>query len=114
MRRNRWNHKVLNDLVELSRNSGECKESWKSLVNSVDDNTLACLVEAVSNILRGRVPVRHKQVRVLRPHAESLRTISKTRHIAPLRDSLVQIGGGAFLAPLIPVLLSIATQLLLR
>ena len=108
-----WNMKVLNDLVEMHTCAGDGPKDWDFIVKHLDASSIACLIEAVDNVLAGRVKLNGNQIKELRPHRDTLRRLTRVRRIDKSRETLRQTGGG-FMAPLIPIILSIAANLLLK
>lgn len=113
MKNQQWNMKVVNDLIEMHKCEEDGVDSWRFMVENMDQRSLVCLVEIICNVLAGHLKLRPDQIKELKPHRKNLRGLSRIRCISKARKSLSQTGGG-FLAPLIPIILSLAANLLLK
>jgi hypothetical protein len=80
-------------------------------ISKMDENVLVCLIEAVYNILSGKLGISTKMKRKLRPHVSHLRTLSQIQLVPKARRFMVQ-QGGAILPALLPVLIASAAEIL--
>jgi hypothetical protein len=84
----------------------------RAIIDRADDRQLLGLVEAVHNLLRGRVPLTLTQKRRLAPHAEILRQIARSRTPRSARRHIQE--GGSILATvataIIPLLIELGAR----
>lgn len=88
----------------------KCMQKVKNVKN-LSDNDVLCLVEAICNILSGTVKLSKINKTALKPHVRELREISRIRSIPLAKRALIQTGSG-FIAPLIPIIISLASSLI--
>lgn len=74
----------------------KCKKSRRQskVIAGATDDQLLCLVEICLNILKGRVPLRKRQLRRLQTQAHLLRRLARTRSSRSARGMLQQQGNG--------------------
>jgi hypothetical protein len=85
------------------------QERAKALA-ALTDSDIVCLVEALANVLAGRVKLSRERLRALRPYAKAMRRLAPIRNLPVARRTLQQTGAG-FLAPLLPVIVSVLSSL---
>ena len=105
----KWSAETLSKLSECAFAS--TSRQRRELLKRLDDNDIICLVETLVNVLDGRAPISKPLVKALRPHARKIRKIANLRILPEARKVVVQ-SGGAFLAPLIPVIAGVLTTLI--
>ena len=96
--------------LERLRRIKTVKKRKEALV-CANQELIACLVEAIHNILQGLVPLNNNEYKKLKKHAHILRRLSRERETAKARQLLVQKGNG-FLPILLPLLVSLAGHFL--
>ena len=91
-------------LPELKRlNRLKCKERRKYL-KTCDGTFVDCLCECIKNLLKGRVPLKSKQLKALRRYRRFLRKAAlKT---TPQKDRRRILQKGGFIGALLPTLIS--------
>lgn len=96
-------------IKQLSKCGSKNKRTY--ILKESNADLIACLVECVHNVLRGKVPLTTKQKKSLKKHLTALRTVSKERKTTRARKLLVQRGG--FLpAVLLPIIAAAAGGIL--
>lgn len=110
LRKADWNMKVASDLYEVHTCNNDSE--LITILHSLDDNTIVCLIEAICNVLMGKVRISGTNRSKLKRHASIMRGLAQTRSIISARKAIEQKGSGPFLAALIPIVLSALTSLI--
>ena len=105
----RWSKQIYKKLLRV----GKKKRTSTRLqyINKLDDNTIICLVELISNVLKGNVRIDKKIKKVLNSEKQSLRRISQMRDLTNVRSYLNQTGGSP-VAVLLPLLASVVSSII--
>jgi len=100
------NEGIISDLSRFRK-----PEKRNKVLKEANNDQIIALIECVSNLMNGAVPLSKQQKYKLKPHQNILRTISKERRMKKAQQLLVQ-HGGLLPAILIPIISAIATGVL--
>lgn len=103
--------------ARLNRNVSKLKKfkkirKQKECIQTADDDFIACLIECIYNIDKGRVPLTPEETKKLKRHIKTINRLARQRDIKNARQMLVSQKGGFFGSILAPILASIATGLI--
>jgi len=73
---------------------------------------VACLIECISNINKGKVPLTKTEKKKLKAHIKAIKKLSKERNTDSARKLLIKQKGGFLVSILAPILASIASGLI--
>lgn len=81
----------------------------RKLIKTCDRELLDCFCECSKNLLKGKVPLKKRQIDSLRRHKHSLKTLSLKKPSIKEKKKILQKGGflGALLAPVLSFLTGI-------
>ena len=83
------------------------------LLKNASDDSIACIVESLANILKGKLRLNKNQKSKLSKHIKVIRQISKTRSAPSARKIIIQ-KGGSILAVVLPLIVSAAASIIGR
>ena len=101
-------HKILPELRRLGRLSDKDRRTF---IKTCNGPFVDCVCECIRNLLKGRVPLKSKQLRSLRRYKQLIRRLSLKKTPRGERRRILQKGGlfPAILPPLISGIASLLT-----
>jgi hypothetical protein len=103
-------------LPELKRLNRLTEEDRRNYLRTCDGPFVDCVCECMKNLLKGRVPLKSKQLKTLRRYKRLLRKVALKKTPRSERRRVLQTGGfiGAILSSLISGLGAIISPLVSR
>ena len=105
--------KILSELKRLRRMS---KKDRHKYLKTCDESSVDCVCECMRNLLKGRVPLKTKQLKALKRFKKFIRKAASKKTSRKKRRKTLQKGGfiGAILPPLVAGLSGLLGTLLNR
>ena len=113
LRMSRRVREILSELKRLNRLSNKDRRTY---IKTCSGPFIDCMCECIRNLLKGRVPLKSKQLKALHRYKRLLRKTALKKTTRSERRRILQTGGfiGAILPPLISGLASLVAPLLMR
>ena len=88
----------------------------KAIIKNASNDLVNCLCECALNILKGHVPLKSRQKKLLCRHKQVLRSLAKKNISVPRKRKLIQKGGflGALIGPLLGAVIPAISSLFTR
>lgn len=97
------NQHFLNKLIL----SGRSRKKLSLIIQQATNSELLCLVECCLNLLKGRLPLKNRQLSMMRKQSQVLRKLAKARSASSAKSLLLKgIGQNGDGLPLVPSLLA--------
>lgn len=77
----------------------------ETLLKNCGDDEINCITECIFNVLKGKIPLKEKEKRILKKHKDTLRQIISKRG-SKVRKQIIIQKGGAFLPIILGSVLS--------